>query len=261
MIWNFKNWRRRHALQHAALPDEAWNAAVSGLAVLRGLTEGELERLRELSTLFLNEKQVVAAGGFPLDGNMRIRIAAQACLPILNLGLDYYAGWVSVIVYPGEFVPEHEFMDEDGVVHVVRDATMGESWERGPVVLSGADAMRGGEFDGVNVVIHEFAHKLDMLNGAMNGFPPLHADMSTEQWSHAFTGAYADFCAREERGMDTALDPYAAESPAEFFAVASEAFFETPHVLQREYPGVDLQLVAFYRQNPAERHPETACGI
>ncbi|MFZ2301070.1 MAG: M90 family metallopeptidase [Gallionella sp.] len=248
-----KGWRRRHALQRAMLPEDAWHNAVSGLPVLRGLSEDELGRLRELATLFLDEKQMVAAGGFTLDGDTRIKIAAQACLPILNLGLDYYAGWVSVIVYPDEFVPEHEFMDEDGVVHVVRDATMGESWERGPVVLSGADAVRCGEHDGVNVVIHEFAHKLDMLNGAMNGFPPLHREMSAERWSQAFTAAYADFCAKEESGMETAIDPYGAESPAEFFAVTSEVFFEEPHVLQQEYPDVYRQLAAFYRQDPALR--------
>ena len=240
-------------MRRAMLPEDAWHSAVSRLSILHGLSEEELGRLRELATLFLNEKQVVAAGGFALDDETRIKIAAQACLPILNLGLDYYAGWVEVIVYPDEFVPEHEFMDEAGVVHVVRDATMGESWERGPVVLSGADAVRGGEHDGVNVVIHELAHKLDMLNGDTNGFPPLHREMSAEQWAQTFSAAYADLCAKAGREMETAIDPYGAESPAEFFAVTSEVFFETPHVLQREYPDVYRQLAAFYRQDPASR--------
>ena len=303
MNWSIKNWRRRYILRHAVLPEEAWRAAVSALPLLRGLSEEEMERLRELATLFLNEKQLVAAGGFSLDDDTRIKIAAQACLPILNLGLDSYVGWVSVIVYPGEFVPEHEFMDEAGVVHVVRDAMLGESWERGPVVLSGADAVRDNEHDGVNgqgendtidddarfphpnplpqageganeslrefhvnVVIHEFAHKLDMLNGAMNGFPPLHREMSSERWAQAFTAAFADFCARAESGMETALDPYGAESPAEFFAVTSEAFFETPQTLKQEYPDLYRQLAAFYRQDPATRgnaeakDPEKGCA-
>lgn len=259
MNWSLKNWHRRHILLHTALKDEAWRSAVSSLPVLRGLTEDELMRLRELATLFLNEKRMVAAGGFFLDDETRIKIAAQACLPVLNLGLDYYAGWISVIVYPGEFVPEHEFMDEYGVVHVVREATMGESWERGPVILSGADAVRCDK--GVNVVIHEFAHKLDMFNGAMNGFPPLHREMSAEQWAQAFAAAYADFCAKAEKDMETALDPYGAENPAEFFAVASEAFFETPHILQHEYPDVYQQLAAFYRQNPVLRkNPGHGCA-
>jgi len=261
MNWSLKKWRRRYLLRHAALPDESWRAAVSGLPVLRGLQEEEMERLRELATLFLNKKQLVAAGGFSLDDDTRIKIAAQACLPILNLGLDYYAGWVSVIVYPGEFIPEHEFMDEAGVVHVVRDATLGESWEHGPVILSGADAVRCDGHDGVNVVLHEFAHKLDMLNGAMNGFPPLHREMSSEQWAQTFTAAFADFCAKAESGMEMALDPYGAESPAEFFAVTSEAFFETPHVLQWEYPYVYRQLAAFYRQDPSvRRNGEFKCA-
>ena len=261
MNWSLKKWRRRYLLRHAALPDESWRAAVSGLPVLRGLQEEEMERLRELATLFLNKKQLVAAGGFSLDDDTRIKIAAQACLPILNLGLDYYAGWVSVIVYPGEFIPEHEFMDEAGVVHVVRDATLGESWEHGPVILSGADAVRCDGHDGVNVVLHEFAHKLEMLNGAMNGFPPLHREMSSERWAQTFTAAFADFCAKAESGMEMALDPYGAESPAEFFAVTSEAFFETPHVLQWEYPDVYRQLAAFYRQDPSvRRNGEFKCA-
>ena len=261
MSWSLKNWRRQYVVRHATLPEEAWHTAISGLPVLRGLSGEELARLRELAILFLNEKQVVAAGGFFLDDETRIKIAAQACLPILNLGLDYYAGWVSVIVYPGEFVPEHEFMDEAGVVHVVRDPVMGESWERGPVILSGADAMRCGGHDGTNVVIHEFAHKLDMLNGTMNGFPPLHRGMSSERWAQSFTAAFADFCAKTERGMKIALDPYGAENPAEFFAVTSEAFFETPHILQREYPDVYRQLADFYRQDPvARKNSEAECA-
>ena len=240
-------------MRHAMLQKKAWCTAVSALPVLRGLSEEEIERLRELATLFLNEKQLVAAGGYSLGDDTQIKIAAQACLPILNLGLDYYAGWVSVIVYPGEFVPEHEFMDEAGVVHIARAPVTGESWERGPVILSGADAVHCDGYDGTNVVIHEFAHKLDMLNGAMNGFPPLHREISSERWAQSFTAAYADFCAKAESGMKMALDPYGAESPAEFFAVTSEAFFETPHTLLQEYPDVYRQLAAFYRQDPARR--------
>jgi len=261
MDWSLKKWRRQRTLRRAALPDEAWRTVVSSLNVLRGLPESDLQRLRELATLFLNEKRLVAAAGADIDDDTRIRIAAQACLPILNLGLDYYAGWVSVIVYPGEFLPKHEFMDEDGVVHVVQDPALGESWENGPVVLSGVDAVRGGEHDGVNVVIHELAHKLDMLNGAMNGFPPLHREMPTVQWAQSFGTAYTDLCTRVDESAETALDPYGAESPAEFFAVASEAFFEAPHVLQRAYPEVYRQLAAFYRQDPARRRPETGSGI
>ena len=258
MVWSFRNWRRRRIQQRDALPEPAWRDAVASLPLLGGLSGDELNRLRELVILFLHEKELVAADGYSLSGDMRLKIAAQACLPILNLGLDYYAGWVSVIVYPGEFVPEYEFMDEDGVVHQMREPMIGESWERGPVILSSIDVERSGELDGVNVVIHEFAHKLDMLNGAPDGFPPLHREMDRVAWTQAFSGAFDEFGAKVESDAETLIDPYAAESPAEFFAVMSEAFFEVPHTLLREYPEVYRQLAEFYRQDPAARMGEEA---
>lgn len=252
-MWSFRSWRRRRIQQHDTLPEPVWQDAVASLPLLGGLSGKELDRLRELVILFLHEKELVAAGGGALTDGMRLKIAVLACLPILNLGLDYYAGWVSVIVYPGEFVPEYEFMDEDGVVHQVREPMIGESWERGPVILSAADVERSGEHDGVNVVIHEFAHKLDMLNGAPDGFPPLHREMDRAAWTRAFTEAFDDFGAKVESGAETVIDPYAVENPAEFFAVMSEAFFEIPHTLLREYPEVYRQLAAFFRQDPATR--------
>ena len=129
----------------------------------------------------------------------------------------------------------------------------GESWERGPVILSWADAQEGGRGTGYNVVIHEFAHKLDMLNGEANGFPPLHAEMNREQWSSAFSEAYEAFCRRVDRDCELEIDEYAAESPAEFFAVMSEAFFESPQTVRKSFPAVYAQLAQFYRQDPAAR--------
>ena len=172
---------------------------------------------------------------------------------VLNLGIEYYEGWSDIIVYPDEFVPEHEYTDEAGVVHTVREARAGEAWLSGPVILSWADVALSRGDEGVNVVIHEFAHKLDMLNGDANGFPPLHKGMSRAAWSQAFERSYADFCQRVDAGELTDIDPYAAESPGEFFAVLSEAFVETPEVVAGEYPDVYAQLQAFYRQDPLGR--------
>jgi hypothetical protein len=138
-------------------------------------------------------------------------------------------------------------------VHQGDEPYAGEAWLGGPVVLSWADAQGTDYADGVNVVIHEFAHKLDMLNGEANGFPPLHAGMSRHVWAQAFAAAYEDFCARVDAGEDTLIDPYAGESAGEFFAVLSEAFFETPDVVRDEYPEVYAQLAQFYRQDPAQR--------
>jgi Mlc titration factor MtfA (ptsG expression regulator) len=253
----FRQWRRARVLRRHAIDEALWRVTVARYPFTRSLRGAERERLRELVTLFLYEKGIHGAGGMIVRDDVRMAIAVQACILILNLGLDYYRGWVEVIVYPDEFVAQREFVDEAGVAHTVEEPMTGESWERGPVILSWADANEGGRAGGYNVVIHEFAHKLDMLNGEPNGFPPLHANMSRAAWSAAFSHAYEDFCAQvdsDEALLD--LDDYAAESPAEFFAVMSEAFFESPQTLIALYPDVYAQLVQFYRQDPAARMPE-----
>lgn len=258
MVWSFRNWRRRQVLKRHPLPDRLWQAAVENMPLLAGMSEADLARLREWVTLFLHEKVITGAGGLMLTDAMRLHIAIQACLLILNLDLDYYRDWVEVIVYPDEFVPEYEYTDEDGLVHHVREPMSGEAWLTGPVILSWHDAAGAHDVPGYNVVIHEFAHKLDMLNGEPNGFPPLHRDMSRAAWSEAFGAAYQDFCRRVAAGEDTPIDPYAAETPGEFFAVLSEVFFETPEVLLQTYPAVYGQLARFYRQDPAARRALTA---
>jgi Mlc titration factor MtfA (ptsG expression regulator) len=208
--------------------------------------------------LFLYEKQFASAGGLELTDDMRFSIATQACILILNLDLEFYRGWSGIIVYPEQFVPRHQHVDELGVVHQGDEPYSGEAWLGGPVILSWADVENTGFADGVNVVIHEFAHKLDMLNGDANGFPPLHAGMDRQSWAGTMTAAYADFCARVDDGEDTIIDPYASESPGEFFAVMSEAFFELPDVVQDEYPEVYEQFRQFYRQDPVARLPALA---
>jgi MtfA peptidase len=252
-MWSVRSWRRQRILRRNALSEELWRHAVADLPVLRGLGGDELARLRELTILFRHEKVFLGKGGIELDETMQLIISAQACLLILDLGLDWYDGWHSIIVYPEGFVAAQEQVDEAGVVHHVHDARVGEAWEDGPVVLSWRDILEAG--DGYNVVIHEFAHKLDLLNGEFNGFPPLHPDMDSKLWSRVFSRAYDDFCQRLDAGLEPVFDPYAADSPGEFFAVLSEAFFELPQQLRAHYPHVYGQLRAFYRQDPAARLP------
>ncbi len=246
-------WWRARIIARTSLDAAQWRRTLERLPILHGLSEDERERLRESVILFLHHKSIHGAGGLELNAEMQLLIAAQACLPILNLDIDYYRGWVEVIVYPDEFVPRYEYTDDAGVVHTQREPHAGEAWLQGPVILSWADVAPSA--DGINVVVHEFAHKLDMLNGDANGFPPLHRDMSREAWSQAFATAYADFCKRVEAGYEDAIDPYSAESPGEFFAVLSEAFFETPRAVMDLYPRVYEQLRLFYRQDPAARVP------
>jgi Mlc titration factor MtfA (ptsG expression regulator) len=249
MLW--KSWRRFRAARKTVLPPAEWQALVAELPVFRGLKEQELERLRQLVILFLYEKAFEPVQGLQLTQAMRLSVAAQACLPILYLGLDYYRGWFSVILYPESFIVEHYYADQSGVVHRERHLRAGEAWQRGPLILSWAEVGRAGE--GGNVVIHECAHKLDMLNGNPNGLPPLHSAMRVAEWAGIFTVAYQDLCGRAAAGLPTSLHPYACESPAEFFAVASEAFFALPAVMQAAYPQVYGQLRAFYRQDPLAR--------
>ena len=232
-----------------------WQQTVARYPFISALSDEELSRLRELTILFLHEKQIHGAGGLAVPDEARVAIAAQACILILNLGLDSYRGWVEVIVYPDEFVAKYEYVDEAGVTHQVAEPMSGESWVRGPVILSWADAEASGRGPTYNVVIHEFAHKLDMRNGEANGFPPLHADMSRERWSAALTAAYDHFCRETDSGNYLEIDEYGAESPAEFFAVLSEAFFESPLAVAQTYPAVYEQLTLFYRQDPAARLP------
>lgn len=259
MGW-FSDWRRARTLRRFKLDVSAWNAAVNRYSFTRTLSEAERLRLKQCVILFLCEKTIQGAGGLIIRDEIRMAVAIQACMLILNLGLDYFRGWSEVIVYPDEFVVDYEYTDEDGVVHRVREPMAGESWLQGPVILSWADTAAADQGAGYNVVIHEFAHKIDMLNGAANGFPPLHQDMSREEWSRTFNAAYADFCVRAERAEKMPFDPYAAEDPAEFFAVASEAFFEVPQAVQSGYPEVYRQLALFYRQDPVQRlrQPEDA---
>ena len=252
MGW-FSRWRRTRILQHTNLDPALWRAAVERYPFTRALSDEELARLRELVVLFLHDKSIQGAGGMAISPAVRVAIAVQACVLILNLGLDYYRGWIEIIVYPDEFVAEYDYMDEAGVAHRVREPMTGESWERGPVLLSWADAQEAGTGTAYNVVIHEFAHKLDMLNGEPNGFPPLHANMSRERWSSALTAAYEQFCREVDSGRELDIDEYAAESPAEFFAVISEVFFESPESVHQAYPDVYTQFSQFYRQDPAGR--------
>jgi Mlc titration factor MtfA (ptsG expression regulator) len=171
----------------------------------------------------------------------------------MNLGYSAYSGWREIILYPAEFMPDREVTDDFGVVHRVRHPLSGEAWEGGPLVFSLDDVAASGHCQGYNVVIHEFAHKLDMRNGAVDGLPALHSGMSVETWAAVFNAAYADFCQRVDADEDSEIDPYAADSPAEFFAVLSEYFFEAPDILFEHYPAVYEQMRLYYRQDPLSR--------
>ncbi|WP_301101337.1 M90 family metallopeptidase [Propionivibrio sp.] len=252
------HWLRESNQPHP-LPDALWEATLATLPFVDPLDREEKSRLRKLSKAFLAEKEFTSAGGLELSDVICVSIAVQGCLPILNLGLERYRDWVGIIVYPDEFIIPRSVEDEFGIVHEYNDIASGEAWEGGPLLVSWRDAQMAGS--GYNVVIHEFAHKLDMQSGEANGIPPLPANVSRTEWEAALLAAYDNFCARvdvaEENGEDfyatSLLDPYAAENPGEFFAVMSETFFETPDILRQAYPTLYVQMSRFYRQDPAAR--------
>lgn len=250
----FKRIRVRYILRRHAIPHQLWHETIGSWAFLQGMSAIEKAHLRELSTLFLHEKNFTGGHGFQLTDAMRVAIAAQACLPVLRLGFNCLSGWTEVIVYPDAFRVSRDAVDAAGVVHHEERALAGESWSRGPLIVSWADVEQDRLDTGRNVVIHEIAHKLDVLNGSANGFPPLHAGMSIPQWSSVLSEAYQRLSSRVEHQHRPCIDPYAASSPAEFFAVISEYFFCAPAILHKHFADVYQQLQLYYRQNPLSRH-------
>ena len=246
--------RVRRTLRRYPIPLEIWHKLMREADIFRGLTSVERAHLRKLSTLFLHRKAFSGARGLELTTDMLVAVAAQACLLILKLGLDHYDGWVEVILYPGAFKVSRDVY-EDGLVSDAGQHLSGESWQRGPVVLSWEDAASGlaGHHPGHNVVVHEFAHKLDALDGSANGIPPVHAGMVREDWTQVFTDAFAALRSQLGHGHYHGIDAYAATAPEEFFAVCSENFFTAPATLQRQFPAVYGQLELFYQQDPKSR--------
>ena len=254
MRW-LRGWRRRRILARHPLDERLWRRVRARLAFLGGLSAAEERRLRDMAIVFLAEKQFTPVRGAVLSDADRLSIALQACLPVLELGLDWYDGWVGIVVHPADFRVSRSATDEDGVVHEWNDALAGESWPGGPVVLSWDALDEAGSVarGGANVVIHEFAHKLDMMNGEADGVPPLPSRHARQAWRAVLERELARFRRDVDAGRETLLDPYAAENEAEFFAVASEAFFESPNALRGEHPELYRQPRDFFRQDPAQR--------
>ena len=246
-------WRRRRAARAAALTPETreFDALCERTPCLARLDPDRRERLRNLTGLVLADKSFHGAGGLQPEWAHCMPVAAHAALPVLELGIDWYAHFSTVILYADAFEVEIEEVDEDGLLHRGRDLRSGEAWYRGPVVLSLADVADSGLGDGYHVVVHEMAHPIDQLSGDADGFPPLSDDIPAAKWSETFTDAYERLRTDLDRGMETDIDPYAAESPGEFFAVACEYFFDAPELLRAAEPGIYALLARFFRQDPA----------
>ena len=263
----FRRWRMRRMLRRHPIPHPVWQRVTRRVVLLRGLDAVQMAHLREMTTWFLAQKSITGARGLEVTPSMKVAVAVQACLLILNLGVEYYDGWVEVILYPGAFRVNRAETDSFGLVRDAASVSSGESWLRGPVVLSWDD-VEGDSYQlhaGHNVVLHEFTHKLDGLNGVANGTPPLRRGMSRKDWAEAMSGAYDKLCRQVAAGESAFINPYAATNPAEFFAVLSEYFFTAPDLLKTSCPGVHRQLTLFYRQAAARsfglKEPRPVPGV
>lgn len=258
--------REQAAVARREIPADLWKRTLVRYPFLRRRSEQDNAELRRLTSLFLDRKEFSTAAGLRLTDAMVVAIAAQAVLPVLRLGLARYDGFVGIVVYPGQVRARRESADDHGLVHEFEQVLAGEAMEGGPVMLSWQDVRAAGPMaaQGYNVVIHEFAHVLDMADGLADGVPLLPPELPRARWLQTLQQAYAHFVAEvetaeaagdemqvEEALAALPLDPYGASAEEEFFAVASEAFFTSPGRLQTAYPALYAQLQAFYRQDPA----------
>jgi MtfA peptidase len=251
-----RHWQARReasALARRAIPDALWQLTLARLPFLTWRSDADLAGLRRLASLFLDQKEFTGANGLVVDDAMAVCIAAQAVLPVLHFGLAPYSSFVGIVVHPDEVVARRSVMDDDGVVHAYDEVLAGEAMEGGPVMLSWRDVEAAGASAdwGYNVVIHEFAHVLDMGDGAADGVPPLADAAQREAWIAVIDPAFDSFCQAVDAGVQTVLDPYGANGVEEFFAVASETFFVSPKQLRAEQAALYGLLARYFQQDPA----------
>jgi Mlc titration factor MtfA (ptsG expression regulator) len=258
--WGEPLWRewRLARLRRRPFP-EAWRKLLQRrVPHVRRLPADLQLQLKGLIQVFLAEKAIIGCRGLVVDDEVRVTIAAQACLLLLNrTGRDTnrcYPNLRQVLVYPGAFLVDRVHTGAGGIVQDRRQALSGESWSQGQVILSWDDALDGaaGPDDGRNVVIHEFAHQLDQENGQANGAPPLATPADRERWAAVMAWEFDRLRRRLDDGETPLLNAYGATDPAEFFAVASEVFFEQPHELASEHAALYRELSRFYRVDPVQ---------
>jgi Mlc titration factor MtfA (ptsG expression regulator) len=254
-MFGFKR-RRRQRLRETPLPP-AWLRIIERNVPLYGrLAEADRRELLGHVQVFVAEKRFEGCGGLEITDEIRVTVAAQACLLLLRRDATYYPTLLSILVYPHAYVAREEEVTPDGVVHELPDVRIGESWERGEVVLAWDEVCEGAADirDGYNVVLHEFAHQLDQEAGLTDGAPLLPRRSMYTSWARVLGAEYRKLQGDAARRCRTVLDPYGATSPAEFFAVATECFFEKPHDMRRTHPALYEELRRFYRQDPTAYH-------
>lgn len=252
-MFDFFKERRRKAICERPFLAE-WETIVrDNVPYFERLGAEDQDKLRDLIKIFLEEKRFEGCGGLDIDDEIRVTIAAQACILILRHD-DLYPDLEVVLVYPSTYVDKRPRTVEGGIVIDEPEVRLGESWSRGVVVLAWDAVLHGATDlrDGKNVVFHEFAHQLDTEDGAADGAPVLEKRVAYGPWARVLGAAYNGLVRDEREGEHTLLDTYGATNPAEFFAVVTEMFFERPKALRTRHPALYEQLRGFYQQDPAE---------
>ncbi len=230
-----------------AIDLELWQQVRTATPLVRELAPARAQALAALAAQFLHEKHITPIGDLVLDAFQRTQLAALCCLPLIEFGRHGMRGWTQLLVYPEAFRVQRSHLDAAGVMHQYEDELIGESWEAGPLILSWADIQADLADPGAGfcVAVHEMAHKLDALDGVLDGTPLLPRPWQLE-WARDFQASFDGFVQQVDAGIQGPIDPYAAESPEEFFAVASEYHFSTPDLLRAQLPLVAAHLQRLY---------------
>lgn len=247
-------WLRGLIARPEPIDADQWRHVRTTIPWISELDADRDTRLSALTAQFLHHKTITPVDGLALDSDQRCMLAALCCLPLLEFGVEGLHGWSQLIVYPDAFRVRRDHVDAAGVLHVGDDELSGEAWDAGPLILSWADVCADMEDpeSGCCVAVHEMAHKLDMLDGVIDGTPPLPRDWQ-RAWARDFQAAYDAFVIDVDAGRETSIDPYAAEATDEFFAVCSEYHFSAPQLLREEMPDVAAHLTKFYGASPFDR--------
>lgn len=250
--------KRRRRLGAEPFPSEWLRIVSRNVPYYKLLRADEQARLQAHIQVFLHEKRFEGCGGLGITDEIRVTIAALACMLILNRKTDYFPGMKSIFVYPERFEVRDQYELPDGTVVEEEDDFMGESWTLGPVVLAWDEVLESvaDPEDGYNVVFHEFAHQLDGETGDENGAPALEDPSMYDEWNRVMEREYARLQEDIRRRRPHIIDDYGDETPAEFFAVVTETFFEMPRALRRRHPELYAQMKLCYRQDPAARYAE-----
>ena len=256
-MWNWWTERKRRKWRALPFPKEWTDILESDFSEWSRISTEERASIQSYIQIFIREKNWEGCGGLELTEQVKVLISAQVGMLVAGLEMAYFDHVLSILVYPDAYRAPNSTQSQTGIVNDNGSTRMGEAWWRGPVILSWKHSLEGAQnLDSENLVYHEFAHQLDMINGRfVDGTPPLDTEADYVAWNQAMTQGYQELKSRVRRREPSVIRRYGLTNPGEFFAVSTEAFFSAPLDLQDEYPDVYRALQSYYRQDPASRRP------